>query len=306
MRKHRVGSRLFIGLIALFLYAPIVVLIVFSFNATKSRTLWAGFSFEWYIKLFQDSRIMSACTTTLLVAVLATLIATVVGTATAIGFSSMKKRPRSFFLLLNNIPLINADIITGVSLMLLFVFMGTALAGFGRIINHMVGTSTGFHVQLGFLTLLLAHITFDIPYVILSITPKLRQLDKNLFEAAQDLGAPPWQSFWKVVLPEIRPGIFNGMLIAFTMSIDDFVISYFTAGSGVSTLAMEIYSMTRKRISPEINAISTLLFLIVLLLLIIINIRQVRQDKTNARPDTMLSAIDTTEEDSAPYPTMNA
>lgn len=267
MKKNRFGSRLFMTLIGIFLYAPIAVLIIFSFNASKSRSVWAGFTLDWYTQLFQNERILSAITTTFLVSILSALIATVVGTAAAMGFSAMKRRPRGLFLSINNIPLINADIITGVSLMLLFVFFGGAL------------TALGFRFRLGFGTLLMAHITFNVPYVILSVMPKLRQLDPNLMEAALDLGATPWQSFWKVVLPEIWPGVFNGMLIAFTMSIDDFVISYFTAGSGVSTLAMEIYAMTRKRISPEINAVSTLLFLFVLILLIIINVRQIRQER---------------------------
>lgn len=267
MKKNRFGSRLFMTLIGIFLYAPIAVLIIFSFNASKSRSVWAGFTLDWYTQLFQNERILSAITTTFLVSILSALIATVVGTAAAMGFSAMKRRPRGLFLSINNIPLINADIITGVSLMLLFVFFGGAL------------TALGFRFRLGFGTLLMAHITFNVPYVILSVMPKLRQLDTNLMEAALDLGATPWQSFWKVVLPEIWPGVFNGMLIAFTMSIDDFVISYFTAGSGVSTLAMEIYAMTRKRISPEINAVSTLLFLFVLILLIIINVRQIRQER---------------------------
>ncbi|MBQ1351797.1 MAG: ABC transporter permease [Oscillospiraceae bacterium] len=267
MKKNRFGSRLFMTLIGIFLYAPIAVLIIFSFNASKSRSVWAGFTLDWYTQLFQNERILSAITTTFLVSILSALIATVVGTAAAMGFSAMKRRPRGLFLSINNIPLINADIITGVSLMLLFVFFGGAL------------TALGFRFRLGFGTLLMAHITFNVPYVILSVMPKLRQLDPNLMEAALDLGATPWQSFWKVVLPEIWPGVFNGMLIAFTMSIDDFVISYFTAGSGVSTLAMEIYAMTRKRISPEINAVSTLMFLFVLILLIIINVRQIRQER---------------------------
>lgn len=282
MKKNKLGSRVFMALTALFLYAPILVLIVFSFNASKSRSVWAGFSLTWYQQLFQNQRILTAIGTTFLVSILAAVIATVAGTAAAIGFSAMKKRPRRFFLGVNNIPLINADIITGVSLMLLFVFLGGALGGLGALINRIFGTALHLRFRLGFGTLLMAHVTFNIPYVILSVMPKLRQLDQNLLEAALDLGATPWQGFWKVVLPEIRPGVLNGLLIAFTMSIDDFVISYFTAGSGVSTLAMEIYAMTRKRISPEINAVSTLLFLFVLLLLIVINVRQIRQEK-NAR-----------------------
>ncbi|MEA5142287.1 MAG: ABC transporter permease [Oscillibacter sp.] len=259
-------SRLFNGFVFLFLYLPIVVLIIFSFNDSKSRTVWSGFSFHWYTELFHDEEILSAFSTTLTVSVLASVIATIVGTAAAIGFFSMKRRPRNLLMAINNIPMTNADIITGVSLMLLFVFTGNLL---------------GF--SLGFGTLLVAHITFNIPYVVLAVMPKLRQLDPNLGEAAMDLGATPWQAFWKVLMPELRPGIFNGLLIAFTLSIDDFVISYFTAGSEVSTLAMQIYAMTRKRISPEVNALSTILFLTVLILLIIVNLREVRQQQAKDR-----------------------
>ncbi len=282
MKQKRIGSRLFTTLIFLFLYAPIFVLIVFSFNATKSRSVWAGFSLQWYAELFSDSRILDALGTTLLVSVLATLIATVMGTAAAIGFFSMKKRMRSICLTVNNIPMTNADIITGVSLMLLFTF---SIGAF----NATLGSVFGIKLRMGFVTLLLAHITFDVPYVLLSVLPKLRQLDPNIFEAAQDLGATTWYAFRKVIFPEIAPGIVNGALIAFTMSIDDFVISYFTAGSHVSTLAMEIYSMARKRISPEINALSTLMFVCVLLLLIIVNVRQARQEKAAARKEAILS-----------------
>lgn len=259
-------SRLFNGLVFLFLYLPIVVLIIFSFNDSKSRTVWSGFSFHWYTELFHDEEILSAFSTTLTVSVLASVIATILGTAATIGFFSMKRRPRNLLMAINNIPMTNADIITGVSLMLLFVFTGNLL---------------GF--SLGFGTLLVAHITFNIPYVVLAVMPKLRQLDPNLGEAAMDLGATPWQAFWKVLMPELRPGIFNGLLIAFTLSIDDFVISYFTAGSEVSTLAMQIYAMTRKRISPEVNALSTILFLTVLILLIIVNLREVRQQQAKDR-----------------------
>ncbi len=262
MKKNGVFSRAFMALVFLFLYAPIFVLVVFSFNAIKSRTTWGGFSLHWYVELFHNTRILEALRTTLTVSVLAAAIATVAGTAAAIGFYSMRRRPRGICLAVNNIPMTNADIITGVSLMLLFVLLGRQL---------------GF--KLGFGTLLIAHITFDIPYVILSVLPKLRQLDPNIYEAAQDLGATGLTAFRKVVLPEIMPGVWNGALIAFTMSIDDFVISYFTAGSKTSTLAMEIYAMTRRRISPQINALSTLLFVVVLALLVVINLRQSRQEQ---------------------------
>ena len=269
--ERRIGSRLFMALVFLFLYAPIFVLIVFSFNSSKSRAVWTGFSLDWYRELFQDSEILSALSTTLSVSVLAALIATVAGTFAAIGFYNMRKRWSRPLLTINNIPVINADIATGVSLCLLFVAAGGIL-----------------HFDLGYVTLLIAHITFNIPYVIMSIMPKLYQMDKNLIDAAQDLGCTWMQAFYKVVIPEIMPGIINGLLIAFTMSIDDVVISYFTAGSKVQTLSMTIYAMTRKRISPEINAVSTLLFVTVLLLLAIVNIRELRQE--NARKKALKRA----------------
>ena len=269
--ERRIGSRLFMALVFLFLYAPIFVLIVFSFNSSKSRAVWTGFSLDWYRELFQDSEILSALSTTLSVSVLAALIATVAGTFAAIGFYNMRKRWSRPLLTINNIPVINADIATGVSLCLLFVAAGGIL-----------------HFDLGYVTLLIAHITFNIPYVIMFIMPKLYQMDKNLIDAAQDLGCTWMQAFYKVVIPEIMPGIINGLLIAFTMSIDDFVISYFTAGSKVQTLSMTIYAMTRKRISPEINAVSTLLFVTVLLLLAIVNIREMQQE--NARKKALKRA----------------
>ena len=271
MKKSGILSRIFIGLVFLFLYAPIAVLIVFSFNASKSRTVWAGFTLDWYVELFSDSAVMEAFGTTILVSVLAAVIATVLGTVTAVGLNQMGKRSRNFLLGVNNIPVMNSEIITGVSLMLLFLTIGNVL-----------------RTRLGFGTLLLSHITFDTPYVILSVMPKLRQMDKNMFEAAQDLGATKIQSFFKVVLPQIRSGVVNGMLIAFTLSLDDFVISYFTSGTEVQTLSMLIYSMTRKRISPKINALSTILFLAVLVLLVVVNVRQFRQEKAQAKKEAAL------------------
>lgn len=253
-------------LVGIFLYAPIVIMIIFSFNSSKSRTVWAGFTLDWYAQLFRNELILNSLYTTILVSLMAAVIATVIGTAAAIGFSAMRRRSRQFFLTINAIPAVNPDIITGVSLMLLFVFLRSVI-----------------NIELGFITLLLAHITFNVPYVILAIMPKIRSLNKHLFEAALDLGATPMGAFWKVILPQIRPGIISGALIAFTLSIDDFVISYFTAGSSVQTLPMTIYAMTRKRVSPEINAISTLLFLTVLVLLVIINIAQKRDIKRRVK-----------------------
>lgn len=286
MKKNGFFSRFFMGLVFLFLYAPIFVLIVFSFNESKSRATWTGFSLKWYVELFQDSTILSSFGTTILVSVLAAAVATVLGTLTAIGLMNMGRKGRNILLTINNIPMTNADIITGVSMMLLFV------AALGAL-NATLGTN----LKMGFVTLLLAHITFDTPYVILSVMPKLRQLDPNIMEAAEDLGATSFYAFRKVVLPEIMSGVVNGAIMAFTMSIDDFVISYFTAGSRVQTLAMVIYSMTRKRISPEINALSTLLFVIVLALLTIVNLRQSRQAKVQARREAALAGAENMDEE---------
>ena len=255
-------SRIYMAIILVFLYAPIAVLVVFSFNSSNSRAVWSGFSTEWYVKLFHDSAVISSFYTTILVSILAAILATVIGTIAAIGFNSLSQKWRSPLMTINNIPMTNADIVTRVSLCLLFVAAGGI-----------------FGIRLGFGTLLIAHITFNIPYVVLSIMPKLRQLDRNLVDAALDLGCTWFQAFWKVIVPEIKSGIVNGMLIAFTMSIDDFIISYFTAGSSVQTLAMTIYSMTRRRVTPEINALSTILFAVVLTLLLIVNIRSSVQEK---------------------------
>lgn len=268
--KRSPFGRILMALVFIFLYAPIAVLIVFSFNTLKSRTIWGGFTFDWYIELFKDTTILNSLSTTLSVSIISALIATVVGTFTAIGLSQLSKRWRSPILAANNIPVMNADIVTGVSLCLLFVSLGSILK-----------------FDLGYGTLLIAHITFNIPYVILSVMPKIQQMDKNLVDAAQDLGCTWMQAFWKVMLPELRPGIVNGLIIAFTMSIDDFVISYFTAGESVQTLSMTIYAMTRRRISPKINAISTLLFVSVMVLLVIVNVREYRQEERDRKKARM-------------------
>lgn len=261
MKKNSVISRIYVALMFLFLYAPIFVLIVFSFNdtATGSRSVWGGFTLKWYQKLFEDVYIMEALRNTLIIAVVTAIFATVLGTCAAIGMNSMKRLPRKIMMNVTNFPMVNPEIVTGVSMMLLFV----------AAVNLMGGNS------LGMASLIMAHITFCLPYVILSVLPKLKQMDQNLYEAAQDLGCPPVKAFFKVVLPQITSGIVTGAIMSFTLSIDDFVISYFTSGT-TQTLPIYIYSMTRKRISPEINALSTLLFTVVLILLIIINIRQNR------------------------------
>ena len=281
-KQNRLGGRLFMALIFLFLYAPIVLLIIYSFNAGNSSVVWKGFSLKWYAELFQDRIVMSSVYTTLLVSLLATVISTIAGTFAAIGLYSMRRRWRKPLMVINDIPMMNADIVTGVSLCLFFV---AAFAGWNGFVNWMESTYrlTAPRLYLGFGTLLLAHISFNIPYVILNVTPKLRQMDRNLVDAAQDLGCTWMQAFRKVIIPEIKPGIVSGALIAFTMSIDDFVISYFTAGSSTSTLAMTIYGMTKKRVSPEINAISTLLFAAVLLLLVIVNVREARAERAAKR-----------------------
>ena len=283
-RANTAGDRLLMILTGLFLYAPIIILIVFSFNAGNSSSVWKGFSLHWYQQLFQNRLIMHSVYITLLVSLLATVIATIAGTFAAIGFYGMRRKARNSLMAVNNIPMMNADIVTGVSLCLLFVAFFNGWGTFAGWVNSwQTAVVLPERLTMGFGTLLIAHICFNIPYVILSVGPKLRQMDKNLVDAAQDLGCTWMQAFWKVILPEIKPGIVSGALTAFTMSIDDFVISYFTAGSSVSTLAMTIYGMTKKRVSPQINAISALLFGTVLLLLVIINVRESRQERMAMR-----------------------
>lgn len=244
MKKLR---KLYIGLIMAFLYAPIVLLILYSFNDSKSRANWGGFTLRWYQELLSDSAILSALSTTLSIGLLAAALSTVLGTVGAIALFQMRRAPRQALLSARQSAMLNSEVVTGVSLMLLF-----AMA----------------HVQLGYLTLLLAHISFCVPYVVLSVLPRLRQLDPNLAEAAQDLGATPLQGFFKVILPDIMPGVFSGFVMALTMSIDDFVVSFFTTGSGVSNLSITIYTMAKRGISPKINALSTIIFGCVFILLI--------------------------------------
>lgn len=260
-----------------------MLLIVFSFNKGNSSVVWQGFSLHWYEELFNNRLIMQSLYTTLLVSVLATVIATIAGTFAAIGFHSLRRRKRMVLTTVNNIPMMNADIVTGVALCLFFVAFFAGWKDFAVWFNTLGLFQLPERLTLGFGTLLIAHVTFDIPYIILSVGPRLRQMDRNLIDAAKDLGCTWMQAFWKVILPEIKPGIVTGALTAFTMSVDDFIISYFTAGSSSSTLAMTIYGMTKKRVSPEINAISTLLFFTVLLLLVIINLREARMEQMEQR-----------------------
>ena len=283
-RKNSTFNRAFTVLVFLFLYAPILLLIVFSFNEGSSNSVWTGFSLHWYKELFHDRLIMRSVYTTLLVSLIATIIATFAGTFAAIGFYALRRRHRNFLTTVNNIPMMNADIVTGVAMCLFFVAFFGLWSEFAIWINSIQNLfELPIRLTLGFGTLLIAHITFNIPYVILSVSPKLRQMDKNLVDAAMDLGCTWMQAFWKVILPEIKPGIVSGALTAFTMSVDDFIISYFTAGSSSSTLAMTIYGMTKKRVTPEINAISTLLFVTVLALLVITNVREARQEQLEHR-----------------------
>ena len=250
----------YLYLMFMFLYVPIAVLMAFSFNKAKSRGVWGGFSLKWYAEMLADSTLMSALRTTLIVGVLSAVISCIIGTAAAIGIQGFrKKKLRNLINEVTNIPMVSSELVIGVSLMLLFIAL---------------------KIPRGMLTMLLAHITFNIPYVILSVTPKLMQLDNNLYEAAVDLGAKPWYAFKNVVLPEIMPGVINGLLMAFTLSIDDFVISFFTTGNGITNLSIYVYS-TAKRLNPKINALSTLMFIVIMLLLIIINKRTSKDKDSN-------------------------
>lgn len=259
----KLGKGLFYGLCYLFLYAPILVLIVFSFNESKNRARFTGFSLQWYQNLFHNELIINSLRNTLLVAVIASLLATLLGTVAAVGINAMKKRGRTLMMNLTYLPVINPEIITGVSMMLLFVFLANL-----------------FDMELGFWSVLIAHISFCLPYVILNVLPKLRQMDPHLFEAAVDLGCTPLKAFFKIVLPEISSGIFAGMLMSFTFSLDDFIITYFTSGSSFQTLPVTIYSMTRIKVNPQVNALSALLFLAVLILLLLTNLLGSRKKET--------------------------
>lgn len=251
-------------LVLLFLYAPIFVLMVLSFSDSRTRGSFDSFSLRWYKELFQDRQIMTSLYYTFVIGLLSAVCSTVLGTFAALQISKLKGVAKSLVMNITYIPVLNPEIVTGISLMVLFVFL---------------------NLRLGFVTLLLSHITFNLPYVVLSVLPKIRQLDGNTYEAAEDLGASPLFAFWKVILPQILPGVLTGFLLAFTLSIDDFVISFFTTGSGVSTLSITIYSMARRGINPKINALSTLIFLTVLILLLVVNVlgEKNRKDDTNAK-----------------------
>ena len=230
------AQKIYIALIFIFMYAPIATLVVLSFNASKTRAKWGGFTTKWY--------------NTLLIALLSAVFATLIGTIAALSIQGMKKKSRAVLMSITNIPMLNAEIVTGISLMLLFLT---------------------FKARFGFITILLSHITFNIPYVILSVMPRLKQLNPSVYEAALDLGASPWQAFFKVVFPDLLPGVMSGFLMAFTMSLDDFIITHFTKGPGVDTLSTKIYTEVKKGIKPEMYALSTLIFMTVLVLLILVN-----------------------------------
>ncbi len=251
-------KRFYLSIILLFLYVPIVLLIVQSFNAGKSRAKWEGFSLRWYQELFHDASIMHALYVTVSVAVLAAIFATILGTLAAIGIHAMKKRPQALMMTMTNIPQTMPDIVTGISLMLLFIFT---------------------KVERGYVTMLLAHITFDTPYVILSVMPKLKQMNKHSYEAALDLGATPTYALFHVILPEIMQGVITGAMLSFTLSLDDFTISYFTTSPLVQNLSTLIYSQARKGIKPTMNALSALMFVSLLVLLLVVNKRSGKTEK---------------------------
>ena len=250
---RRVLGDIYLVLILLFLYAPIITLVILSFNSSKSRNRWGEFTLDWYGELFRSTAIMSAFRNTLIIAFLSAIIATIIGTVAAIGINDLKKFQKTAVMAVNNIPMLNADIVTGISLMLGFIAFG---------------------ISLGFKTILISHITFNIPYVILSVMPKLKQTERVTYEAALDLGATPVMAFFKVVFPDILPGVLSGFLLAFTMSLDDFIITHFTKGAGINTISTLVYSEVRRGIKPSLYALSTIIFMAVLILLIISNFAQ--------------------------------
>lgn len=249
----------YLGLIVLFMYAPIFMLSALSFNAGKSRAHFSGFSLHWYTEMFQDEAIIAALQNTLIIAFVSASIATVLGTMAAVAIRNMKKLPRNLIIGVTNIPMLNADIVTGISLMLLFI---------------------AFRFTLGFGTILISHITFNLPYVLLSVLPKIRRSSQVSYDAALDLGASPLYAFFKVVLPDIMPGVLSGFLLAFTMSLDDFIITHFTRGAGIDTISTLVYSEARKGIKPSMYALSTLIFVTVFVILVFANFAPGALEKT--------------------------
>lgn len=256
-KKTGIGGKLLLALTMIFFYLPILYIIVFSFNGSRSLTKLDGFSLRWYEKMFSDSTMMEAVVYTIIIAILATIISTIAGTLAAIGLSRSRKVLRNIVEQVNNLPIMNPEIVTAIGLLMFFSAIG---------------------IKKGFLTLLLAHIMFCTPYVILSVSPKLRSLDPNLADAALDLGATPLQALMKVIVPQIMPGIVSGALIAFTMSFDDFIISYFVTGNGVNNISILVYTMS-KRVNPSINALSTLVIVLITVALIVVNVVPMIKEK---------------------------
>lgn len=250
VKKNNFIKKMYISLVFFFLYSPIMVLMIFSFNDSKFKSSWVGFTLKWYKELFNNKEILSAFYNTIMIAILATIIATVIGTFAAVGIHYMRFWKKTLILNINYLPILNPDIVTALSLMILYNIIG---------------------LRLGFITMLLSHVTFTTPYVVLTILPKLKQMDKNLPAAAMDLGATPWYTFRKIIIPEIKQGIWAGAILAFTLSLDDFVVSFFTTGNGFNNLSITVFTMAKKGINPAINALSTIMFVTVLILLILVN-----------------------------------
>ncbi|MEF9865163.1 MAG: ABC transporter permease [Oscillospiraceae bacterium] len=281
MRKRRAKTfrAAYLILVFSFMYVPIAVMAVFSFNQSKSRTVFTGFTLDWYKNLFQNEMILKSLALSLMVAFISASIATVIGTMASIGINNMKRGTRSLVLNISYMPVINPEIVTGVSLMLLFVVYKNMANGF---LQKLGGQDGAMLRVFGLATLLIAHITFCLPYVIFNVSPKLKQMDVRMYEAALDLGCNPRQAFFKVVLPEIMPAVLSAFLICLTYSIDDFIISYFTSGT-MQTLPIAIYSMTRKKVSPEINALSTIMFVVILSIILILNAADSHMEKRQSR-----------------------
>ncbi len=268
MRKNKLGvvSKIYLGLIFLFLYVPIAVMIIMSFNAGKNVTVWKGFSFKWYGELFKSQELMNALGSTLLVAVLASILATILGTAAAIGINNFRGKSRAVIQNVSNLPIISPDIVMGVSLMLLFSFVGVLL-----------------NFEMGFGTVLISHVCFCVPFVVLNVMPRLRRMDQSIYDAALDLGCNQWQAFYKVVIHELMPGILSGLLMSFTCSMDDVVITHFTRGAKFNNLSTKIFEMLRKQVRPTVNALSALLFMAIIVILVLINVYERRAEKKAAQ-----------------------
>lgn len=265
-KKISVVSKIYFGLIFFFLYMPIGIMIFMSFNSGRNSTVWKGFSFKWYGELFKSKELMNALGNTLIIALLASVFATILGTAAAIGIRNFKGRSRAVIQNVSNLPIISPDIVMGVSLMLLFSFLGVL-----------------FHFEMGFWTVLISHICFCVPFVVLNVMPRLRRMDQSVYDAALDLGCNQWQAFWKVVIHELMPGIFSGMLISFTYSMDDVVITHFTQGASFNNLSTKIFEMLRRQVRPTVNALSALLFAAIIIILVLINIFDRRAEKRESK-----------------------